>query len=121
MYTCAFYCRTSCLLSFPSELSWCIGQATWENAAAFWVSSVYFIFISTFPRAVSSDFCIPNMWLNTLMYRITATKPRQFHLLQTTTSCKLQQEWKKRSSNRYFAPFKAPVRRNSSKNNSNLT
>ena len=55
MYTCAFYCRTSCLLSCPSERSWCIGQATWENAAAFWVSSVYFIFISTFPRAVSSD------------------------------------------------------------------
>ena len=89
MYTCAFYCRTSCLLSCPSELSWCIGQATWENPEAFWVSSVYSIFISTFPCAVSSDFCIPNMWLNTLMYRITVTKPRQFHLLQTTTPCKL--------------------------------
>ena len=88
MYPCTFYCQTSCLLSCSSELSWCIGQATWENPEAFWVSSVYFIFISTFARAVSSDFCIPNMWLNTLMYRITATKPREFHLLQTTTSCK---------------------------------
>ena len=42
------YCHTSCLLSCPSELSWCIGQATWENPKAFWVSNIYFIFISAF-------------------------------------------------------------------------
>lgn len=88
MYTCAFYCRTSCLLSCPSELSWCIGQATWENAAAFWVSSVYFIFISTFPRAVSSDL-YPKYVAQYPDVPITVTKPRQFHLLQTTTPCKL--------------------------------
>lgn len=121
MFACSFYWHAFCLLSCPSELSWCIGQATWENPKTFWVSSVYFIFFSTFPRAVSGDFCIPNTWPSTLMYRITVTKPREFHLLQTTTSCKLQRECKRRSSNRCFAMFKAPVPRKSSKNNSNLT
>ena len=78
-----------------------------------------FLFLH-FPRAVSSDFCISNMWLNPLMYRITHQTER-ISFAPNNNFLQIPQEWKRRSSNRYFARFKEPVRRKSSKNNSNLT